>query len=151
MKFKNTVLFDQFVPCYGPATPFSMAPLFHVTLADARKLRAAGDADFCNRATALRLRVCCVGRKDIVTFVLPTDALITAVDDGHVSEPDGWWHGNSLKPTRWLMEANAWDMFWAKVVTNAWHGFLKGTKGVPALRTVPRNQLAAMPAYVGRI
>ena len=149
MNFKNTVVAEQFVACYGPATPFHLAPLFHVTLADARKLRGAGDAEFCKRGTALRLSARCAGRTDIITFALPTDTLATAaVDDTYQDQPDKWWHGNSLRPTRWLMDANAWDMFWAKVVTSAWHGFVKGTKSAPVVRTVTAPMLAAMPHYV---
>lgn len=150
MKLTNTIFADQFVPVYGPATPFTASPLFHVTHHDACKLRAAGDADFCSRGKALRLRIRAAGRRDIVTFALPTDviAAVPAEETGSSGGRDHFWHGNSLRPNRWLMDANSWDQFWAKVVTNAWHGFMRGTKGTLTVRVVSRAVFDKLPAYV---
>lgn len=147
---KNNLLAEQFVAVYGPATPFTAAPLFHITLVDARKLRTDGDGDFCNRGRALRLRTRAAGRTDIVAFVLPTDELVHREEGcapDYVDQRDKCWHGSSLKPTLWLMDANAWGQFWARVVTSAWHGFVHGTRGA-AVRVMTAAELAAQPVYV---
>lgn len=123
---------DQFIGVYAPAQDWQRPPMFHVTRQDARRLVRELDAIWISGGKAIRIFNSAQYRSDIMIFVMEGDIV------EHISEyredRDRWWGGSSLFPGVGLMHANAAHVFWARVVTGAWHGFVKSTKGVPLVK-----------------